>query len=81
MEVAGKIPMSVQNNTNLEIRINISYTDQWGQPVSKNYVPIGFGKKHNFYLDPMCTYISFTGTDIKSGAQVYNQPNFSGQKA
>jgi hypothetical protein len=76
MEVAGKIPMSTTNNTNLEIRINISYTDEGGQAVSRNYLPIGFGKTLYFYLDPMCTNISFTGTDTKSGKEVYKSTKF-----
>ena len=76
MEIAGKIPMFIYNNTNFETRINISYTDQWGQPVSRNYVPIGPGKVRHFYLDPMCTYISFTGTDTNSGREVYKSTKF-----
>ncbi len=76
MEIAGKIPMYVYNNTNFEIRINISYTDQGGQPVSRTYVPIGPGKAHYFYLDPMCTYITFTGTDANSGKEVYKSTKF-----
>ena len=76
MEIAGKIPMYVYNNTNFETRINISYTDQGGQPVSRNYVPIGPGKVHYFHLDPMCTYITFTGTDTQSGRVVYKSTKF-----
>ncbi len=75
-EIAGKIPMSVTNNTNLEIRITISYTDQGGQAISRNYAALAYGKSHNFYLDPMCTYISFTGTDVKTGQQVYKSTKF-----
>ncbi len=81
MEIAGKIPMYLYNNSNFETRINISYTDQWGQPVSRNYVPIGPGKAQYFYLDPMCTYISFTGTDTNSGRVAYKSTKFYRSKA
>jgi len=76
MDVAGKIPMYVYNNSNIETAITINYTDQWGQPISRKYKPITTGKHIEFFLDPMCTYISFTGTEPNSGKEVYRSTKF-----
>lgn len=78
--MAGKIPMVIYNNTNLLISIVIKYTDESGQFISTRYVPITNGKHINFYLDPMCTYISFTGISINSAdrteMEVYHSTRF-----
>ena len=51
MNIADKIPMVMYNNTNFQIEITISYTDQGGQPVKRRYKPTAPGKNAAFYLD------------------------------
>jgi len=75
-EIAGKIPMFVYNNTNFDVSISISYTDESGQQISRKYIPTAPGKRNEFYLDPLCTYIVFTATHPASGTQVYRTNQF-----
>jgi hypothetical protein len=67
----GKIPMFVYNNTNFNFSVKISYTDENGQAIFKKYAPTAKGSHIEFFLDPMCTYITITATDAESRKEVY----------
>ncbi|MBI5856710.1 MAG: RICIN domain-containing protein [Sphingobacteriales bacterium] len=80
VRIAGTIPIYFFNNTNTEIRFTLTYTDQWGQPVTKNYKPMA-GKNGAVYLDPLCTYILLTATDPATGKELCKSNLFYRSKA